>query len=31
MKEEHLKTYRQYLEELAKTFDKIEYIVIPRA
>ena len=26
-----LKPYQQYLEDLPKTFDKIEYIVIPRA
>ena len=31
MKEEHLKPYQQYLEDLTKTFDKIEYIIIPRA
>ena len=31
MNEEHLKPYQQYLEDLTKTFDKIEYIVIPRA
>ena len=31
LKEEHLKPYRQYLEDLTKTFDKIEYTVIPRA
>ena len=31
VKEEHLKSYQQYLEELTKTFDKIEYIIIPRA
>lgn len=31
VKEEHLKPYQQYLEDLTKTFDKIEYIVIPRA
>ena len=30
-KEEHLKPYKQYLEELTKTFDKIEYIIIPMA
>jgi len=30
-KEEHLKPYQQYLEELTKTFDKIEYIIIPMA
>ena len=31
VKEEHLKPYQQYLEDLTKTFDKIEYTVIPRA
>ena len=31
MKEKHLKPYQQYLEDLTKTFDKIEYMVIPRA
>ena len=31
MKEEHLKPYQQYLEDLTKTFDKIEYTIIPRA
>ena len=31
MKEEHLKPYQQYLEDLTKTFDKIEYTAIPRA
>ena len=31
MKEEHLKPYQQYLEDLTKTFDKLEYIIIPRA
>ena len=31
MKLEHLKPYQQYLEDLAKTFDKIEYTIIPRA
>ena len=30
MKEEHLKPYQQYLEDLTKTFDKIEYTIIPR-
>ena len=30
VKEEHLKPYQQYLEDLTKTFDKIEYIIIPR-
>ncbi|XP_050278107.1 uncharacterized protein LOC126719617 [Quercus robur] len=29
--EEHLKPYQQYLEDLTKTFDKIEYMIIPRA
>ena len=31
MKEEHLKPYQQYLLDLTKTFEKIEYIIIPRA
>ena len=31
MKEEHLKPYQQYLEDLTKTFDGIEYTIIPRA
>ena len=31
MKEEHLKPYQQFLEDLTKTFDKIEYMIIPRA
>ena len=31
VKEKHLKPYQQYLEELTKTFDKIEYTIIPRA
>ena len=31
MKEEHLKPYQQYLEDLTKTFDKIEYTIIHRA
>ena len=31
VKEEHLKPYQQYLEDLTKTFDKIEYTVIPIA
>ena len=31
MKEEHLKPYQQYLEDLTKTFDKIEYTIIPKA
>ena len=31
VKEEHLKPYYQYLEDLTKTFKKIEYMVIPRA
>ena len=30
VKEEHLKPYQQYLEDLTKTFDKIEYTIIPR-
>ena len=31
VKEEHLKPFQQYLEDLTKTFDKIEYTIIPRA
>ena len=31
MKEEHLKPHQQYLEDLTKTFDKIEYTIIPKA
>ena len=31
VKEEHLRPYQQYLEDLTKTFDKIEYTIIPRA
>ena len=31
VKEEHLKSYEQYLEDLTKTFDRIEYPTIPRA
>ena len=31
VKEEHLKCYQQYLKDLNKTFDKIEYTIIPRA
>ena len=31
VKKEHLKPYQQYLEELTRTFDKIEYTIIPRA
>ena len=31
VKEEHLKPYQQFLEDLTKTFDKIEYMIIPRA
>ena len=30
VKEERLKPYQQYLEDLTKTFDKIEYKIIPR-
>ncbi|XP_075654988.1 uncharacterized protein LOC142625178 [Castanea sativa] len=30
VKEEHLKPYQQYLKDLTKTFDKIEYTVIPK-
>ena len=31
VKEENLKPYQQYLEDLTKTFDKIEYTIILRA
>ena len=31
VKKENLKPYQQYLEDLTKTFDKIEYTIIPRA
>ena len=31
VKEEHLKPYQQYLEDLTKTFDRIKYTTIPRA
>ena len=31
VKEEHLKPYQQYLEDLTKTLDKIEDRIIPRA
>ena len=31
VKEEHFKPYQQYLEDLTKTFDNIEYTIIPRA
>ena len=31
VKEEHSKSYQQYLEDLTKTFDKIEYTIISRA
>ena len=31
VKEEHLKPYQQYLEDLTKTFNEIEYTIIPRA
>ena len=31
VKEEHLKSYQQYLKDLTRTFDKIEYTIIPRA
>ena len=31
VKKEHLKPYQQYLKDLTKTFDKIEYTIIPRA
>ena len=30
VKEEHLKPYQQYLEDLTKIFDKIEYTIIRR-
>ena len=30
VKEEHLKPYQQYLEDLTKTFDKFEYAIILR-
>jgi len=31
VKEEHLKPYKQHLKDLTKTFDRIEYMIIPRA
>ena len=31
VKEEHLKPYQQYLEDLTKIFNKIKYTIIPRA
>ena len=31
IKEEHLKLYQQYLEDLTKIFDKVKYTIIPRA
>ena len=31
VKEEHLKPYQQYLEDLTKTFDDIGYTIIPKA
>ena len=31
VKEEHLKPYQQYLEDLTRTFDRIEYTIILRA
>lgn len=31
VKEKHLKPYQQYLKDLTKTFDKIEYTIISRA
>ena len=31
VKEEHLKPYQKYLEDLTKTFDKIKHTIIPRA
>ena len=30
VKEEHLKPYQQYLEDLTMTFNKIEYTIIPK-
>ena len=30
IKKEHMKPYQQYVEDLTKTFDKIEYTIIPR-
>ena len=30
VKKEHMKPYQQYLEDLTKTFKKIEYTIIPR-
>ena len=30
VKEEHLKPYQQYLEDLTNTFNKIEYTIIPK-
>ena len=31
VKEEHLKAYQQYLEDLTKTFDRVEYTIILKA
>ena len=31
VKKEHLTPYQLYLEDLTKTFDRIEYMIIPRA
>ena len=31
MKKKHLNSSQQYLEDLTKTFDKIDYNIIPRA
>jgi len=31
VKEENLKPYQQYLEDLTKTFDKFEYTIIPKS
>ena len=31
VKEEHMKPYQQYMKDLTKIFDRIEYIIIPRA
>ena len=30
VKKEHLKPYKQYLEELTETFDEIKYTIIPK-
>ena len=31
VKEENLKPFQQYLEDLTRTFERIEYTIIPRA